>query len=757
MATDKRTQQEIILRYLVDQATQAQVVNANNAIKQSLIDIKKAAEVGGAVGSQELKRLTKAGLTLREELFDIEDVFIDIGSEAPRSLTEIIDRVEDLNLSIAKGAINLHDLSEEFGEVSKRSALAGGAKSQARRVASGVGTLGSRQAEQAIDLGVELLLVIETLPKLKQNLTELAPAASSAATALGPYGVGLAAAVISFGAAVAFVTQGLSDQIDQTKNLVTVQNEFVRDTRTLSEAQAQGVIDQAMLDRDIAIEQRAALDASRRRGIAAKDNQDVVTRGIFEIYDVFAKIPIEEMDDAISALDGTIQISKETIDQYSEGIANNAFQAETAAQAIERQNAAIAEQNASAIDMARFRSEIVRTQQNLEQMSVEQLESRNEAILAEIAILEAEQESIWANSQSTEELVEVMQVYHRQLALLRAEHIAIKDSALELAQVRESEAAAIEKIAESEAQLAAERAQSQREMTTFVQEQLEKRTLLEKRFADDLISISERAADAAVKALKKLEDKLSDLGRDLGRDLEDQQRKAQRKVLKAQIEAQREQVQDFVDHARELQDIRRKADENEIGLRQARDFRGVFNARRQARITLQDQQRAFIREQVDKNKQRQQDIKDRTKEFAEEREDRLRKFAQAISDTRVRFVTEQALARQNTQASIMTRRTQYQQEMSDLQQQGIQFLQLRRQIGQAEVDVIRNVVVNVGSLLSRLQQQSQSFGALGGSSVSNTTTNSTVNNNVDVAFNGGNQGSNSVVSDLYSIFASLAA
>ena len=752
MAAKKKTEQEIILQYKVEQS--AEVKAANDAIKKSLDDVAKAAKVGGVAGAQEFKRLTNEGKKLEREMKDIRKGFDSVGSDAPDELQKIIDKAEQLNKTIRKGAGDVRDFDDEFGKSRQRVALAGDVESQARTVGGALGAVGGRGAEQAIGLGAEIPALVEALPLLKDSIKGLPDAARSAVSALGPVGLGLTAAVIGFGAAIAWVSQGLNDQVKQMKSLIEVQTDFVRDTRTMTAEQAQGVVDQARIDREIAEEQRATLVASRERAIAAKDSADIFSRGIVEAYDIFAKIPIEELDDEISELDGTISASTETIDQYSEGIANNAFQLETATQAIERQNAAIAEQNAMAIDLAKFRGDAIRTQQGLEQMSVEALEARNQAIENELTILETEKQLIIDNAEVTDDLIGTLETYNRQLALLRIEQDSINNTVIEAARAREAEAESIGLLEQAAERFVAKNIEQTAKFEAITKAQLEKRIEIEKRHADDLIAISQKAEEESAKALQRLQDKLADLSQDLGRDLEDAQRKGQRKVLEAQIEAQREQVQDFIDHNRSLQDIRREADENEIGLRQARDFRGVANARRQARIAMQKQQRTFLREQTDKNKKLQQDASDRTREFAQEREDRMRKFQQATQDARMQYATEQVLARQNAVSTVMTRRAQYNQELLDLQQQGMTAIGMRRQIAQAELGIMASVAQGANQLLSQLQSNVQGIGAFAGSLTSNIT-NNTNNTNANIQVSGQQQQAGAVAQNVVSILRGL--
>ncbi|MCK5603756.1 hypothetical protein KAR91_17850, partial [Candidatus Pacearchaeota archaeon] len=98
MVKKKTTEQEVILKYTVEQA--AQVQTANDAVKKSLQDIEKAAKVGGVAGAQEFKRLTGEGKKLESEMKKIRGGFDSVGADAPDELQKVIDKVERLNKTI---------------------------------------------------------------------------------------------------------------------------------------------------------------------------------------------------------------------------------------------------------------------------------------------------------------------------------------------------------------------------------------------------------------------------------------------------------------------------------------------------------------------------------------------------------------------------------------------------------------------------------------------------------------------------------
>ena len=752
MAAKKKTEQEIILQYKVEQS--AEVKAANDAIKKSLDDVAKAAKVGGVAGAQEFKRLTNEGKKLEREMKDIRKGFDSVGSDAPDELQKIIDKAEQLNKTIRKGAGDVRDFDDEFGKSRQRVALAGDVESQARTVGGAIGVVGGRGAEQAIGLGAEIPALVEALPLLKESLRGLPDAARSAAASIGTVGLGLGAAIIAAGAAFAIAAKGWKEQTEYLKSLNEVQNQYIEDTvsgtreqaeATLTNAQTQKAVAQANYD-------QAVIDLAAARQV--EQNMDIGRRGILAVGALLVETPISVLEKDVKKWNGELTKTDEIIRVYTQGLAENAFQTETATQAIERQNAAIAEQNAVAIDLAKFRGDAIRTQQGLEAMSVEALEARNQAIENELTILETEKQLIIDNAEVTDDLIGTLETYNRQLALLRIEQDSINNTVIEAARAREAEAESIGLLEQAAERFVAKNIEQTAKFEAITKAQLEKRIEIEKRHADDLIAISQKAEEESAKALQRLQDKLADLSQDLGRDLEDAQRKGQRKVLEAQIEAQREQVQDFIDHNRSLQDIRREADENEIGLRQARDFRGVANARRQARIAMQKQQRTFLREQADKSKKLQQDASDRTREFAQEREDRLRKFQQATQDARMQYATEQVLARQNATSTVMTRRAQYNQELLDLQQQGMTAIGMRRQIAQAELGIMASVAQGANQLLGQLQSNVQGIGAFAGSLTSNIT-NNTNNTNANIQVSGQQQQAGAVAQNVVSILRGL--
>lgn len=760
MAANKRTQQEVILKYLVEQSTQAKVEAANNAIKQSLVDIKKAAEVGGAVGASEMRRLAKSTKKLQKELLETEDGFSDIGSQAPRELQDVIDKVERLNKELAQSGKQVNKLDEEFGKVSKDVALAGDVESQARTIGGGIGALGGRQAEQAIGTISELPAVIEALPKFKASLAGMPAAIDSAAKSIGVPGGGLGLTVALAGfTVVALAAREATKRLEDETRRGVATRKFAADVQSQSDEELKAA---ALEQQRIITDSTNAINANSDAFDTAlatrrKENLEITAGGInviatarkigqeFDLVADNASIVI----DAQNGYNNELKTAEANLATVNAEMATRNIGLEDEGKLLEQIN----ERNNRVIENARIEGREIRTRNELSKQSTEQLNERNEAITEEIRILEIEQQRIRDNVDITKDAINVLTEYEKTLITLRDEQAFINESALGLAKTREEEATQTQALADEEDRLARNRRQSLLETSALLKANFAERARIEQEHADALIAISEKAAEESVRALDKLENKLADLNRDLGRDLDDQQRKANRKSLEAQIEAQREQVQDLTDHTRTLQDIRRKADEDEFGLRQSRDFKAVFNARRQARIAIQDQQRDFVREQTDKNKERQQDINDRNREFAEERADRLRKFEQATSDARQQFAIEQSLAVQNAQNAIMIRRAQFTQELTDLQQSGLAALQLRRSLAEAELGIVRNLAANVGQLFGQI---GQSFGSFGASQTTVSNTNTT-NNLGGFQINAAEQQAQSIAESVIGIFQGLVA
>ena len=725
MAKSKTIENRVMLKYLIEQGTKAKVLAANEDIKRSMKAIADAAKDGGKINASQMRNITKETNVLRKELLDLEDGFHEIGSDVPKELQDVIDKVDQLNKGLKSGADNVRDFDDEFSKTSKNVALAGDVESQARTIGGLAGVTGAVGLERTIGAGAEIFAVTEALPKLKTSLRGMPSVISSFATTLGPVGLGLTAVTIGVGIAVAGLVSNMKEQAEAAKALIAAEEEFFTARATGTKESVQGQIDANDIELQIRRDRIASLeeqrDAEKQANLEARVEQKnlfaAVATGIADVFQTDAQ---EEFEKAISEINDEMVVLLDTNNLLIQGLTDQEFATESAAEAEARLAEERSKAGLAAVAAAeRERSRII-TEQGLIEQSVEALDARKKAIENEVIAIRASLQVLQDRGAVSAEVDASTRAFILTPQDLETEMSALEGIARPLAVAREAEATA----AEEAIVLAEERATADRKVLDVIRETLEKRAALEKKFANELVELSKRAAEESAKALSRLEEKLATLNQSLGRDLEDQQRKQQRKLLEAQIDGQRQEVRERRDHVNRLEDITRKADETEFSLRQARDFKGVANARRTARIQIQDEQRNFARSEKDRIEKLQQEAGDRQIAFAEERRDRLRKFQQDIADARANFIrqrSEQQLA--NIQA-IMQARQKHQQELSDLQQAGIQALTIRRQITDIELAMLRQVADTARGFL----QQVAAFRSTQGSTNITTSTRSNTNN-----------------------------
>lgn len=757
-----RKESEVILRYVTDNS-QNQVLAANVAIRKAMQDMANAAKLSGKESEAAYRKLADEIDNLQGNLKSSANQFTAMGKDVPDSIKKAQKQLKALNDEVKATIPNVRDLDEEFSQVSKDVALAGDVESGLRTAGGALGAVGLGGAERAVGTVAELPALVEALPKLKASVTGLPSAIGAAASALGPVGIGLGAVAIVTGLAFNQLANDIKKSADAARAAVEQDKEFFDVLVNGSEETARAAIKELEAENAVfearrqSLEQRRAL-AQAEEEAADAGNSLISATALFQ--DVADALTTDAGDvykeELLNIADAQLENTKLII-RYSSALDENAFAAETADERLQRLNDTLNRAGQTAIKLAETRRQEILLASDLEQQSTEQLTARASAIETEIKATSAALAELQESGFQTEQVQQQIISYNDTLRQLEREQAFINDTALELAAARDAEAAAAEeqlKQEEEAAKLAEERANAEKAYIEEVRKSLEARAKLEQDYADELIKISQRAAEEAQKALDTLNEKLADLGQDLGRDLTEIQRDQQRKVLEAQIEAQRDQADNLRDHVRNLEDIRRKADEDELQLRQKRDFAGVVNARRTARIAIQDEQREYARREEDRLTELARDAADRQVAFAQERADRIRKFQQDIADARANYQKqrqEQLIA--NAQM-IADARARYLQEVSDLQQSTTQRLNLRKQATDIELNMLSIIGNAAGNLLNQLANSFSSFATGGGStSISNATTN---NNAGGITINANGQSSgvvNSIIDVLGGLFS----
>lgn len=175
---------------------------------------------------------------------------------------------------------------------------------------------------------------------------------------------------------------------------------------------------------------------------------------------------------------------------------------------------------------------------------------------------------------------------------------------------------------------------------------------LEEDNAKELFNIEQRRTDALKRAtetyVKDTERALEKLNSDLERN--------RKQYNEREFEARQKALQDEADalknHYRNIEDIRTRAQADELEALGNLDFKRAFEIRRNINKELSENQKKFIRE-----------AQDRAEAQSRDRQERLRQYAQAQAEAQANYQKELALARENRQRAIAEAQANYQKEL----------------------------------------------------------------------------------------------
>lgn len=242
------------------------------------------------------------------------------------------------------------------------------------------------------------------------------------------------------------------------------------------------------------------------------------------------------------------------------------------------------------------------------------------------------------------------------------------------------------------------------DIETLTNRGLEQRAALEQKYADQLISIAEKAADESAAALQRLEEAQASAGLGLGRGNEDATTQLQRDRQQSQIDYQREESDSYKSHLQDLENIRRNAQDEEFDLVLNRDFAGLFKRRRQTTRELEDAQKGFNLQREERLEAFNRENEDQARQFEFERLDRLTNYQRELADAQAQFNQERQQAFANQQAELAQAAQTYQRERSELQNKQTQELNLRRTAYQQELQLAAQTYQQRNALQAKFDQ-----------------------------------------------------
>ena len=694
--------QRVLLEYRIAKQSADEAVNRTRRLANE-IDVMRA----------ELASIEKAG---RDADKGLGKAF---GSRSLSAARKLTNEIEQQNNAIRESASSVRRYNDEFDNVSRNVGLAGDVQSNLGAlggIAGGLGGSAGGQVGQGIGVAGEFAALIEEAPRLKSALAGLPSTINSAVGALGASGVGLIGGIGALTAVFTLATQAGQRAAKAARERLTAEREVIDLLVSGTQADIQTRRDQLEQQREAAQqfrdESRAAIEAYDRdaRNLAGVTGEvGVQFLRLGETLGVGQFGAIDELRDQARDAQREVETLNRQIEAFDEALT----EAEPTTQDLIEAEKQLTQER---LTQAQSVASQLRQELQLRQQSTEQLQERQNAILDDIAITQAEISALRDSGDTSEDVTNRIAALTQQMMDLGRESTFIRDVALQEAQAREEAAAATEKqtaVIQQESQQREQTANAvqryNNNVTRINEAYYEQRASLEKKYADDQIRIAEQASEASADALRELQEERRDLATELQRDERD-----------AQIEAQRDERDALRDHLRNLQEIRQRAEDAEFEAILNRDFASLFSSRRQTNQSLARAQSGF-------NDQ----AEDRQRALADERQDRLRAYQQNLADAQMAYEVERQQIAQQQRTALAELQKAQRDELSASRDAYQKQLQLRETATRRELQIIAQteaqraqIIAQTQAALIRQAQQllnntSIASAIRGGSSVSN--------------------------------------
>lgn len=584
-----------------------------------------------------IQQITSQNARLSNEMSDVEEQARKVKRELPRAFDD--SKVEDVTKSVDSLNKKLKETEEQAKRASRNLPGSGGVRNNSdgllaaaetgRRQATrrGVGTLGdidtalstvaSATGQRGLVGAADVFAVAEQFELLRGAAQAALPQLAAAA---GPVGLGAIAVGAAAFAVTAVVLGGaLQDANEDAKNYA-IQLDAERAAReeaadlTTEETRAAIAAKNATIERTRA--EIALLEAQQQGSTEFERNisrwTGVGSRAVERANDVAeleAKLVAAEsaiVGYTISIIDGT-------------AAANDAAEAERML-AEERQKSAVAEINRTA--------QIRQFELSARDGTVEAAQTQFETFQAQIPILQDQIAALEAVGEDTTALT-------NQLLLLEAQSVSLQNSIIPTLQAQEALVTAQEDLAAAQAEAAAASGRYADSLEITAQGEIARADALlqaEQDLSNAQVQIAEQTVERAQNALDKLNDSLANLQRDFARDAADAVADARAQSFDQQLELQRDLLTLERDTAREILDIRRRAQQQEADLIGNRDFAGLERLRRTTEQEINEARRAEQEARGETARQFNEANQDAARQFERERADRLQAFNRAQAD-----------------------------------------------------------------------------------------------------------------------------
>lgn len=525
------------IKILLDKGSQSQAV-------KGLTDLRKELERTG-------DKATKAFLRGETNADEYRRQINKIDAEVAQ-LNKTLDRLEkprriDVN-------------TQRFDKVSRDVALAGDVQSNLGAISGLAGAAGAGGLGQGIGIAGELIVLTEELPRLKTAVQGLPAAANAAGKALGLGGAGgLVGALGAAAVATVALSFALKEFEKRTQEQISAVQASVNNVREFQNFLASGGTTEEARQRVEELEQ------ARQAEIATTAQLEQALIGLKERSLPGAKA-VQDLEKAIADSKLATAGFDQQIRFYTGAINDGAT---AAADATEAEKKLAESRSKSLLKTAQNAADLSRAQSQADELGIDALEDRIDAVADERAALEAQLAVLKSSGDTSEEVARQIEQLTGQIDLLG------KQSAIFEAERPEAKArtAALEAEKQAEEDVAA----AAREHKQALQEQ-------------------ERAAESSAKAQQGYADKLRDISQNLRDGRQDLRIDTGRKIDDLRRDAQREDLKAERDYQRDLQGIKEDARRGERDALRSRDFSALFESREEEADALKNRVEEFKRE-----------------------------------------------------------------------------------------------------------------------------------------------------------------
>lgn len=262
---------------------------------------------------------------------------------------------------------------------------------------------------------------------------------------------------------------------------------------------------------------------------------------------------------------------------------------------------------------------------------------------------------------------------------------AAADSAREQEKAAADQKRAQDKAAADAARAAEQQAQKEKQAA-------EKRYQAGVKYTDALVDIAEKAADSAAASLKALREKQADNQRGFWQDIGDLSTEFQEKEREEAIKRGEEEVQDAINQARKLAQIRADAAKSEQEALRSGDYLSATRIREQANEQIEAENKALQEGQADKLRAQRSEDEAQLRELDQARRKRLLALNRANEEAQRAYRRDLDHQRDARQISMREAAQARDKELRAAAEMAQALLGIKAQQGQAELQIAQGTL-----------------------------------------------------------------